>query len=68
MGTPFEAKAWENTKGSRVGEAVIVFRRQGEEFGRAYACCWGKYYNHHRTFIGMSCHALDKAIARSRQE
>ena len=66
-GTPFEAEAWRNTKGLRVGEAVIVFRSGGREYARAYECCWGKYHNCFGTRIGMYCRALDEAIASSRQ-
>ncbi|MGC9336451.1 MAG: hypothetical protein ACP5G7_08550 [Anaerolineae bacterium] len=66
-GTPFEAEAWESRSGPRVGAPVIRFRSMTGSYARAYECCWGAYYSHHSTFIGMFCRALDEAIANSHQ-
>jgi hypothetical protein len=57
-GTPFEAR------GSIAddGRAVMRFFQHGHEYGRAYSCCWGHYYNCNRTRIGMYCEALDGSL------
>jgi hypothetical protein len=65
-GTSFRAEASTATRGNHAGEAVIVFRQGRPEFARAYACCWGSYYNCNRTRIGMYCAALDEAVGGSR--
>ncbi|OPY93419.1 MAG: hypothetical protein A4E73_00134 [Syntrophaceae bacterium PtaU1.Bin231] len=39
---------------------VIRFVKERVECGRAYACCWGRYYNCARTRIGMYTAALDE--------
>jgi len=62
IGTPFSARAELTKKGPHQGEKVIRFYRHGLEFGRAYACCWGHYYNCNRTPIGMYCEALCSAM------
>lgn len=49
-GTPFVAKPGAKKFGN---ELVIKFYQQGKEYGRAYECCWGAYYNCNRTRIGM---------------
>jgi hypothetical protein len=61
-GTRFEARASEASKGVHHGEQVIRFIQDSREFGRAYECCWGHYYNCNRTRIGMYCAALDAAV------
>lgn len=43
------------------GRKVIRFYQHGIEYGRAYKCCWGHYYNCNRARIGMYCKALDAA-------
>jgi len=55
-GTRFTAKAADSG-----GRKVIRFFQGGREYGRAYECCWGHYYNCNRTRIGMYCAALDRA-------
>jgi hypothetical protein len=55
-GTAFTAKAVDSMHGK-----VIRFYQRGKEYGRAYQCCWGHYYNCNRTRIGMYCSALDHA-------
>jgi hypothetical protein len=62
IGTRFSARANVATSGSHRDESVIRFFQNGREFGRAYACCWGHYYNCNRTRIGMYCEALALAI------
>mgnify|MGYP001078533753 CR=1 FL=1 len=42
---------------------VIRFFHNGREYGRAYECCWGHYYNCNRTRIGMYVRALDEYMA-----
>ena len=61
-GTRFIAKANITQKGPHSGEKVIRFMQDGKEYGRAYECCWGCYYNCNRTRIGMYCAAVDVAI------
>ena len=61
-GTRFEVFATKGQKGEHLDEPVIKFFQDGKEFGRAYACCWGHYYNCNCTRIGMYCKAVDKAI------
>jgi len=61
-GTSFTARAQVTTRGDHSGERVIRFFQNGSEFGRAYKCCWGHYYNCNRTRIGMYCRALDSAV------
>jgi len=61
-GTRFEARTGKVGRGRHRGEKVIRFMQKGQESGRAYACCWGHYYNCNRTRIGMYCAALDAAI------
>ena len=60
--TEFTARAAVTQRGVHRGESVIVFDQRGIEYGRAYSCCWGHYYNCNRTRIGMYCAALDAAI------
>ncbi len=65
-GTPFGAEVSIVIRGRHLGNPVIVFRnQQGQEYARAYSCCWGAYYNCNRTRIGMYCAALDEAMAES---
>jgi hypothetical protein len=61
-GTPFSARADIAQKGNHAGEKVIRFCQDDTEYGRAYECCWGHYYNCNRTRIGMYCKALDSEI------
>ena len=61
-GTRFIAKANITQKGPHTGEEVIRFMQDGKEYGRAYECCWGHYYNCNRTRIGMYCAAVDLAV------
>ena len=61
-GTRFISKANITQKGPHNGEEVIRFMQDGKEYGRAYECCWGHYYNCNRTRIGMYCAALDVAV------
>ena len=61
-GTSFTVRAQAATRGRHAGEQVVRFLKDGAEFGRAYKCCWGHYYNCNRTRIGMYCRALDSAI------
>ena len=61
-GTGFTACAELTKRGSHAGEPVIRFFQGGAEYGRAYGCCWGHYYNCNRTRIGMYCKALDSAM------
>ena len=61
-GTCFEATVTSTTRGRHKGEEAVRFFQQGEEYARAYACCWGHYYNCNRTRIGMYCAALDASI------
>jgi len=58
VGTQFMAIS-DTTKDSR---HVIRFFQKGKEYGRAYQCCWGHYYNCNRTRIGMYEEALDESI------
>jgi len=62
-GTRFRAFVATTERGEHSGEPVIRFMQRGQEFGRAYSCCWGRYYNCNRTRIGMYCEALDTAMA-----
>ena len=57
--TPFEAMASDVQRGAHRGQKVIRFMRDGQESARAYACCWGHYYNCYGTRIGMYCAAVD---------
>ncbi len=61
-GTPFMARAELAKRGKHAGERVIRFFQRGIEFGRAYGCCWGHYYNCNRTRIGMYCEGVDVAM------
>jgi len=62
-GTPFSARvAVAKKRGSDTREPVIRFFQDGEEYARAYKCCWGRYHNCNRTRIGMYCKALDSAV------
>ena len=61
-GTHFTARAEFVKRGLHAGEPVIRFFQSGKEYGRAYKCCWGHYYNCNRTRIGMYCEALDPAM------
>lgn len=62
VGTQFTAQAGFTKRGSHAGEPVIRFFQGGIEFGRAYECCWGHYYNCNRTRVGMYCRALDSEV------
>jgi len=57
---------------SRQREAIRFFQRRRNgtqgEYARAYACCWGHYFNCNRTRTGMYCEALDAAIEVRRQK
>jgi len=44
---------------------VIRFLRGNKESARAYECCWGHYYNCHRTRFGMYAKPLDEALRNS---
>ena len=57
-GTQFTARAEMTKRGPHAGENVIRYFQGGTEYGRAYECCWGHYYNCNRTRIGMYCEAL----------
>ena len=61
-GTKFISSADISQKGKHKGEKVIRFFQEEKEFGRAYNCCWSRYYNCNRTRIGMYCFALDDAF------
>ena len=61
-GAQFTARAAITEYGPHAGEPVIRFFQEGAEYGRAYKCCWGHYYNCNRTRIGMYCVALDSAM------
>ncbi len=61
-GTHFTARAEITQRGKHAGEPVIRFFQAGVEYGRAYECCWGHYYNCNRTRIGMYCEALDSSL------
>jgi hypothetical protein len=61
-GTNFDASATICQSGGHSGEKVIRFFQNKQEYGRAYECCWGRYYNCNRTRIGMYCAALDSAL------
>ena len=61
--THFGANAATTQRGPHAGEQVILFIQDDTEYGRAYNCCWGRYYNCNRTRIGMYCKALDSAVA-----
>jgi hypothetical protein len=61
-GTNFDASATICKGGEHSGEKVIRFFQNKKEYGRAYECCWGRYYNCNRTRIGMYCAALDSAL------
>jgi hypothetical protein len=62
IGTRFSATANVATSGQHRDESVVRLFQDGREFGRAYACCWGHYYNCNRTRIGMYCEALALAM------
>ena len=59
VGTPFEARS----ATARDGRPVLKFFQRGQEYARAYECCWGRYYNCNRTRIGMYCKALDRELS-----
>ena len=61
-GTGFEARVGQAIKGAHRGEPAIHFLQHGQNYARAYDCCWGHYYNCYRTRIGMYCAALDAAV------
>ncbi len=65
--TRFIAKANITRRGPHTGEKVIRFMQDGKEYGRAYECCWGHYYNCNRTRIGMYCTALDNVVGWSQE-
>jgi hypothetical protein len=65
-GTHFTAKGEITKRGTHTGESVIRFFQDCAEFGRAYECCWGHYYNCNRTRIGMYCEPLDSVIGEKR--
>jgi|GEM_PF-1135586 len=46
---------------SRKGK-VIRFMKERGEYGRAYVCCWGFYYNCNGTRIGMYAKAVDEYL------
>ena len=50
-GTPFTADAGTVSRGRHSGNQVIVFKQNGKEMARAYACCWGHITNCNRTYI-----------------
>ena len=58
VGTNFQA----SSSTARDGRSVIRFFQDGKEYGRAYKCCWGHYYNCNRTRIGMYAESLDNLI------
>jgi hypothetical protein len=60
----FRAMVSEAQRGPHRGEKVIRFMQGGQEYARAYECCWGHYYNCNRTRVGMYCVAVDAAVAR----
>ena len=62
IGTKFEARAEITQRGEHSGENVVRFFQKGREYGRAYDCCWGCYYNCNRTRVGMYCTALDAIV------
>lgn len=41
------------TKGAHRGERVLVFKSEGNERARAYACCWGHRTNCNSTHIDI---------------
>jgi hypothetical protein len=47
----------------RDGRLMVRFFRRGQEYGRVYACCWGRYYNCHRIPVANFCTTLDRALA-----
>lgn len=55
VGTSFQT----SSDTARDGRIVIKFFQDGKEYGRAYECCWGHYYNCNRTRIGMYVKSLD---------
>ena len=61
-GTQFTAQAGVTKRGPHTGESVVRFFQDDIEFGRAYECCWGHYYNCNRTRVGMYCQALDSEV------
>ena len=61
-GTCFTARAALTHRGPHKGEPVIRFFQSDTDYGRAYACCWGHYYNCNKTRIGMYCKALDSQM------
>jgi hypothetical protein len=61
-GAHFTARGTVATRGSHAGDPVIRFFQSGAEYGRAYRCCWGHYYNCNRARIGMYCKALDSKV------
>jgi hypothetical protein len=58
-GTRFTARSGSTQHGTHAGGKVIRFFQDNTEYGRAYECCWGHYYNCNRARIGMYCKALD---------
>jgi hypothetical protein len=60
--TDFVARAEITQKGPHTGQKTIRFLQDGKEYGRAYECFWGHYYNCNRTRIGMYCAAVDIAV------
>ncbi|HHW27525.1 MAG TPA: hypothetical protein GXX23_09395 [Firmicutes bacterium] len=54
---------WVRAMTSVDGRMVIRFFQGSREYGRAYECCWGHWYNCNRTRIGMYSRALDDAIS-----
>lgn len=62
VGTHFTVRAAITSRGAHAGEPVIRFFQEGDEYARAYECCWGHYYNCNRARIGMYCKALDAKL------
>jgi hypothetical protein len=68
-GTEFSARAAEAERSVvHAGERVVRFFENDLEYGRAYRCCWGHYYNCSRTRIGMYCSALDALMHQGARE
>jgi len=62
VGTEFTAKYSLANRNGNISEQTIRFFQNRKEYGRAYNCCWGHYYNCNRTRIGMYCKALSNLV------
>ena len=61
-GERFEAVAYTAGKGPHQGKKVIRFLKKGQEFARAYECCWGHTTNCNKTRIEVYSAAIDAAM------